>query len=322
MRDSDVPAKPAMRVGLHLPLFDYGGTGLLNGNDIRAFVQECGRRGVREFAASDHIHFRGPWFDGLMGLSYAAALVPGARVATTACLPTLRGPAVTAKMLVALGRLADRGVLGGIGQGSSKADYRVVGIPLTERRSRFVDAAKFLRAALDGKSSYEGQYYHLEEALLPAADGKVELWLASWGGPKALDLASEVGDGLLLSGAGSASIADMRTICESFRSGAAPGRRSFGLGVSTCFFAVTETEQQGQQFLEEISAYLKDYPARLADTLIIGTVERCAAQIARYAEIGIDLLYVLPVGDYYGHLRALNESILPALTSQGIGVSF
>jgi alkanesulfonate monooxygenase SsuD/methylene tetrahydromethanopterin reductase-like flavin-dependent oxidoreductase (luciferase family) len=277
---------------------------------------------VREFSASDHIHFRGPWFDGLMGLSYAAALVPDARVATTACLPTLRGPAVTAKMLVALGRLADRGVLGGIGQGSSKADYRVVGIPLTERRSRFVEASKFLRAALAGESSFDGQYYRLEESLLPAADGKVELWLASWGGPKALSLASEVGDGLFLSGAGSSSIADMRTICDRFRSDAEHGRRSFGLGVSTCFFAVSKTAQEGQRFLEDLSAYLKDYPARLADTLVVGTVDQCTAQIARYAEIGIDLLYLLPVGDYYGHVAALNESILPALDSQGIRVSF
>lgn len=322
MKDSDVPANPAMRVGVHLPLFSYAGAGLLDGKDIRSFVVECGRRGVREFAASDHIHFRGPWFDGLMGLSYAAALVPGARVATAACLPTLRGPAVTAKMLVALGRLADRGVLGGIGQGSSKADYRVVGIPLEERRSRFVDASKFLRAALDGESSFDGQYYHLEESLLPAADDRVELWLASWGGPKALALASEVGDGLFLSGAGSSSIAAMRAICDSFRSNAEPGRRPFGLGVSTCFFAVSKTVQEGQQFLEDLCAFLKDYPAHLADTLVIGTVDQCAAQIARYAEIGIDLLYLMPVGDYHGHVAALHESILPALNSQGIRVSF
>jgi alkanesulfonate monooxygenase SsuD/methylene tetrahydromethanopterin reductase-like flavin-dependent oxidoreductase (luciferase family) len=324
----DVSANAGMRVGIQLPLFGYAGAGLLNGNDIRAFVLECGRRGIREFAASDHIHFTGPdglpapWFDGFLGLSYAAALVPGARVATTACLPSLRGPAVTAKMLVALGNLADRGVLAGICQGSSKADHRVVGIPPAERRSRFVDATKFLRAALDGASSFEGEYYKLDAALLPVAGDRVKLWLATWGGPKALNLASDFADGVLLSGAGSTSVEKMRTLCDGFRADAKLAKKKFGLGVSTCFFSVSETVEEGQRFLSALAAYLKDFPAHLADTLVIGTAEQCTAQLARYAELGIDNLYLLPVGDYYGHIRSLHESILPALQSQGVRVSF
>jgi alkanesulfonate monooxygenase SsuD/methylene tetrahydromethanopterin reductase-like flavin-dependent oxidoreductase (luciferase family) len=135
-------------------------------------------------------------------------------------------------------------------------------------------------------------------------------------------LASDIADGVLLSGAGSASIAKMRTMCDDFRADARVVKREFGLGVSTCFFCVTETVQEGQRFLEGLSAYLKDFPAHLADTLVIGTVEQCTTQIARYAEIGIDNLYLLPVGDYYGHVRSLHESILPALNSQGIRVSF
>jgi len=187
---NDSSDAPGMRIGVHLPLFGFAGAGLLNGADIRAFLGECRRLGVREYSASDHINFPAPWLDGFIGLSFAAALVPGARVATTACLPVLRGPAATAKMLVALGRTADRGVLAGICEGSSAADYRTVGIPLSERRSRFDDAARLARSALEGNATFQGEYYQLEQPLLPAADGTVELWLATWGGAKALMVAS------------------------------------------------------------------------------------------------------------------------------------
>lgn len=314
--------RPGLRIGVHLPLFGFAGAGLLTGADLRTFLSECRRLGIREYSASDHIHFPAPWLDGFVGLSYAAALVPGAWVATTACLPVLRGPAVTAKMLVALGRTADRGALAGICEGSSAADYRVAGIPISERRGRFDDAARLTRAALEGKDSFQGEYYQLEQPLRPASDGTVELWLATWGGPKALNLASEVGDGLFLSGMGTSSIGDMGRTVELIRSKAERSQRSFGVGVSTCFFVVTETVEEGKSFLRELGDFVKNDPDRLADTLVVGTVEHCASQIARYAQIGVELLYLLPVGNYYKHLAVLNESILPMLNVGGVKVSF
>ena len=62
-------------------------------------------------------------------------------IATTVCLPVIRGPVQTAKTLAALDVLSGGRLVVGIGAGSSPRDYAAVGIPFEERWPRFEEAA-------------------------------------------------------------------------------------------------------------------------------------------------------------------------------------
>ena len=69
-------------------------------------------------------------------------------LATTVCLPVIRGPVQTAKTLAALDVLSDGRLVVGVAAGSSARDYEAVGIPFEERWPRFEEATQALRALL------------------------------------------------------------------------------------------------------------------------------------------------------------------------------
>jgi alkanesulfonate monooxygenase SsuD/methylene tetrahydromethanopterin reductase-like flavin-dependent oxidoreductase (luciferase family) len=71
-------------------------------------------------------------------------------LATTVCLPTLRGPLPVAKALSALSILSGGRVISGLGPGSSQRDYDALGIPFDQRWQRFGEAVTLLRALLHG----------------------------------------------------------------------------------------------------------------------------------------------------------------------------
>ncbi|MEX5636123.1 LLM class flavin-dependent oxidoreductase [Parafrankia sp. FMc2] len=317
-----------LTIGLHLPLFDFGfGSPALTGRDLHDLLAVAERLNIREVAASDHIAFRVPWLDGLAALAFVAARLPGRRLVTAACLPTVRGPAVTAKTLAGISRLAGAPVWAGLAAGSSLRDLDIAGVPANERWVRFDDALGLLRASLCGEEpvAYHGKHYRLDDPLTPGPVPGTKLWVASWGSPAGVRRAVERGDGLLFSAYMADPDAMGRAVrlarrLRAERTGAAPDT-GFGFAASTCFMHITEDAAVAERLTGTILAdFLKVSPDDLRRRTLVGPPTHCAERLAAFARTGVQRLYVLPVGDPSEQLTRLQESVFPLAAASGMEV--
>ena len=87
-----------MEIGAHLPLIPLSaGAPSLAG--LRAYAATASRLGYRWLTANDHLVFRRPWLDGLTALAAVLDVSDDVGLATTVCLPAVRGPVQTACLL-------------------------------------------------------------------------------------------------------------------------------------------------------------------------------------------------------------------------------
>ena len=144
-----------MRLGVHLPLADLG-DGQPTGEELRTYTRTARDLGYTTLAANDHLVWGKPWLDGPTTLASVLSAAGDMTLATSITLPVVRHPVVVAKMLTTLASLAQGPVVGGLGPGSSRADYQAVGIPFEERWARFDEALRMVRALVRGEPTTPG----------------------------------------------------------------------------------------------------------------------------------------------------------------------
>ena len=80
-----------MEYGAHLPLIelDRGSSSLAQ---LREYASAAARLGYGFLSANDHLLFRMPWLDGPTALAAVVDRTEQMTIATTVCLPVIRGP--------------------------------------------------------------------------------------------------------------------------------------------------------------------------------------------------------------------------------------
>ena len=80
-----------MEYGAHLPLIELdANTSSLTG--LRAYADTAARLGYSFLSANDHLLYARPWLDGPTALAAVVDSAQGMTLATTVCLPVIRGP--------------------------------------------------------------------------------------------------------------------------------------------------------------------------------------------------------------------------------------
>ena len=256
-----------MHLGMHLPQLDLDGSGFSLARLNRA-ASAARTAGFGSVCANDHLVFTRPWLDCLVALTSVVDSSGDLELMTTVAVPALRHPAVLARGLLGLHEISGGRVVAGIGAGSSRDDYAIVGLPFEERWRLLDEAAPVLRQQLGG----------------------VPLWLASWGSPAGLRRVARHGDGWLASA--------YNTDPDTF----AAARLSLPAGLPaalvTMWTWVTEDDSESDRMLEEVLApVVRRDPADLRERVCIGSAQRCAELVARYAEAGCDRIHFWPLGD-------------------------
>ena len=279
-----------MELAVHLPLMEFGGEGQSLARLTRAVdaARDCGFAAV---SANDHFLFQTPWLDGLAALAAVVDRTGSMELATTVSLVSLRGPVPLAKALVALDVMSDGRVVAGVGPGSSERDYDAVNVPFDGRWKRFDAATAELRALLREDSPL---------APAPRRRGGIPVWIGSWGSRAGLRRVARLGDGWLASaynttpeGFGTAreALAD-----ELHARGKDP--HGFPTALATMWTWITEDGRDEDRVAREVLAPLL---RRDADTLraqlCIGSPEKCAELLSRYAQAGCGRVHLWPVGD-------------------------
>jgi alkanesulfonate monooxygenase SsuD/methylene tetrahydromethanopterin reductase-like flavin-dependent oxidoreductase (luciferase family) len=276
--------------GAHLPLIEFGDTRRTLG-DLREYARRAAVFGYRYLCANDHLLFARPWLDGPTALAATIEASEGMTLATTVCLPVIRGPAQTAKMLAALDVLSGGRLIAGVGPGSSPRDYAAVGVPFEERWWRFDEAIPMLRAALR------------EEGAEPA------IWVASWGSPAGLRRVARLGDGWLASG--------YNTTPSTFAAGLARLREERPLpnGIATMWLYVTDTPRDAARVLEQVLSPMLNRPVEALRELAlpIGSPEECAERVGAYRNAGAERIFVWPLADELRQLERFRENVVPLL---------
>ena len=271
-----------MEYGAHLPLIDLGG-GPRTAAELSAYARRAAGLGYRYLCANDHLSFSRPWLDGPSALAATIEASGDMTLATTICLPVVRGPVQTARTLGALQRLSGGRLVAGLGPGSSPRDYEAVGVPFEERWRRFDDAVEVLRPLLDG----------------------TPVWIASWGSAAGMRRVARLGDGWLASG--------YNTPPDRFREGRDLLPGGFPNAVATMWLYVTESPRDADRVLEDVLAPLVNRPVEALRELAlpIGSAEQCAERVAAYAAAGAQRVFVWPLADEQRQLELFAERVVP-----------
>lgn len=311
-----------MELGAHLPLIPFsGGAPSLRG--LRSYADAASRLGYGWLSANDHLVFRRPWLDGLVALASVLDVSGEMRLATTVCLPAVRGPAQTAKAVAALDVLSGGRFVAGLGPGSSESDYAVGAVPAEGRFDRFEEAVRALRAFLGrDERPFAGRFYSTVGVALepaPARPGGPPIWLAGWGGARGLRRAALLADGWLASAYNTTPdrFADSWAMVR-----AAVGERggepdAFENGIATFWTYVTEDARAAERILAEVLAPLLGRPVEALRelSLPIGPAEVCAERLGDFARAGARRAFIWPLGDPVRQLELFAERVAPRIAT-------
>ena len=295
-----------MRLGVHLPLMEFRDEGQSLGRLTRAVdaARECGLAAV---SANDHFLYQRPWLDGPTALAAVLDRTGDMELATTVSLVSLRGPVQLAKTLAALDVLSGGRLIAGVGPGSSKRDYDAVGVPYETRWRRFEEATARLRSLLEHDS---------ELAPPPRRSGGVPLWLGSWGSKAGLRRVARLGDGWFASAYNTTPEA-FRTARESLSDELqARGRDpdAFPNALVTMWTWITPDAGEADRVLRNVlGPLLGRDPDTLREQLCVGSPERCAELLSRYAEAGCRRVHLWPLGDEPRQIELAASEVLPAV---------
>ena len=308
-----------MEYGAHLPLIDFSGKGF-SLVDLRAYAQRASELDYRFLCANDHLLFSRPWLDGPTALAATLKESGTMTLATTVCIPVVRGPMTTAKTLGAIDLLSGGRLVVGVGPGSSERDYNAVSVPFQERWKRFEEVIPTLRSLLgpDG-GDFSGTFYSTDDiSLEPKSAQKAgpPLWVASWGSEAGLRRVARHGDGWMASGYNTTPqiLGESLSYLSEQLTSMGKDPESFPNAIATMWLYITEDEGAAERILSEVLCPAIKRPIKdLRERLPIGHPELCAERLAAYTKAGVQRIFVWPLQDEVEQLELFAGRVIPLI---------
>ena len=187
--------------------------------DVVAVVQEAERLGYHHCTCSEHVAVPvevaevrgGRYFDPLATFGALSAATSTIRFAAHVVVLGYHHPLAIAKRYGTLDLVSGGRLILGVGVGSLREEFELLGAAFDDRGERADDAMRALRAALSKpEPAYDGKFYSFSGMLVDpcAVQARVPLWV---GGRtfRSLRRAAELGDGWAPFGLRTAELAEM-----------------------------------------------------------------------------------------------------------------
>ena len=308
----------ALQLAAHLPLAQLDARPLTHTRILDA-VAAARRLGFWGICANDHVIFSRPWLDGPSALAMSIPHSGDLRICTTVSLPVIRGPLQLAKTLISLDALSEGRVVAGVGPGSSSRDYAAAGIDFGERWPRFDEATGVLRRLLCADEPTDGDFYVTSEVtpeLQPRPPRSVPIWIGSWGSPAGLRRVARLADGWLASGYNTTP--EEFGVARSRLEGAlqSHGRNPSGFpnGLATMWLWITDSRSEADRMLSDVlGPAVKRDPDYLRDRVCVGSADHCIDLLGKYAQAGLERVFLWPLGDEARQFELVGERVMPAL---------
>jgi probable F420-dependent oxidoreductase len=187
--------------------------------DIVSIVQEAERLGYHHCTCSEHVAVPvdvaavrgGRYYDPLATFGALSAHTQSIRFAAHVLVLGYHHPLEIAKRYGTLDVVTGGRVIVGVGVGSLREEFDLLGAPFDDRGARADDAMRALRAALSqSQPEYHGDYYDFDGFLVDpcAVQPRVPLWVGGRTN-RSLRRAVELGDGWAPFGLRTAELAEM-----------------------------------------------------------------------------------------------------------------
>jgi coenzyme F420-dependent glucose-6-phosphate dehydrogenase len=313
--------------------------------DLLEFSVKAEQVGFDSVMISDHFQ---PWrhTGGHAPYSFSWLGALGERTSrilmgTSVVTPTFRyHPSIVAQAMGTLGALYPGRVMLGVGTGESLNEVPAIGIewpPFKERFGRLKEAMELMRRLWsEERVTYDGQYYHTENATIyDRPDTPVPVYVAA-AGPSAAKLAGRVGDGFICT-SGKAPELYRETLLPNVREGLAKASRApdsidYMIEMKVSFdteharamedtrhwaaLALKPEEKTGVEDPMEMERLADALPVeRAASRWIVSTdADEHVERIAPYVELGFKhLVFHAPGPDQARFLDLYAEQVLPRL---------
>jgi probable F420-dependent oxidoreductase len=156
--------------------------------DLAQIAEAADRLGYHHLTCSEHIALpaaererRGTrYWDPLATLGYLAARTQRIRLATHVLVLAYHHPLEIAKRYGTLDTVSNDRLILGVGVGSLKEEFDLIGAPFDDRGPRGDDALRALRAALsDPEPTYHGEFYSFSGMVVDpcAVQDRVPIWI-------------------------------------------------------------------------------------------------------------------------------------------------
>lgn len=156
--------------------------------ELRAIVQAADRLGYHHVSCSEHVGIPtqiatvrgGRYYDPAATLGFFAGITERVRLLTHVVVLPYHHPLAVAKRYATLDRLSGGRVILGVGVGSLREEFDLLGVDFDGRGPQYEDALKALRAGLSERvPSYAGSHYRFADFMLdpPAVQARVPIWL-------------------------------------------------------------------------------------------------------------------------------------------------
>ena len=233
----------------------------------------------------------------LATLAAVAAVTERIRLGTSVLVAPMYNPFHLAKEAATIDQLSQGRLTLGLGVGVHTEDFAAAGVPYRTRAQRFAEMLVLLRQAWAGESiRHQGRIFQVDLPPMgprPIQAGGIPVWMGGYADP-AIDRAGRLADGYI---AGARGVASARQAVTSFRTAAARhGRDPGSLPTAALVYATlgpdvaTAADHMNRFFAAYYGRQLFD-PAEHG---LVGPADQAATRMREYAELGLDLLIVVP----------------------------
>lgn len=172
-------------------------------DDLREITLAAERLGYYSLTCSEHVGIPvevaavrgGRYYDPVATFSYMAALTQKIKFLTHIAVLPYHHPLAVAKRFGTMDKLSKGRLILGIGVGSLKQEFDLLGAEFEERGGRYSDSIKAVKASFGKRlPEYEGEYYKFDDFIIdPCADQQdLPIWL---GGRTLISLRRAIEDG-------------------------------------------------------------------------------------------------------------------------------
>lgn len=283
-------------------------------------VRAVEEAGFDSFWTGEHTVYHRPVMDAIPLLTAAACATRRIGIGPATFLLPLRHPTMAAKEFCSLDIISGGRLIVGVGVGGDyPKEFACLDVPLSERGRRATEAIQIMRLYwTQDHFSFRGRHFQLEDAWLypkPVQPNGPPIWVSGRLDP-ALRRAALYGDGFMpymytpeLCREGFAKVRQL----------AAEGGRTLPEDYVWCLFQYICLDDDVPRARAAAAADLTWRYSQPFDRLVdkyatVGAAERCAEDLQRYFDAGVNYVILAPIGPpgtERRHVEALGERLLP-----------
>jgi probable F420-dependent oxidoreductase len=302
-----------MRFAISIPQF-YG-DGDFDPVAFRDYLVRVEQLGFESAWTQEAIFGASPQLGPLETMTYAAACTQRLRLGCAVFVSTLHTPVHLAKSLATLDQLSQGRVEIGVGTGGARRPFAAFGISADRYAARFAEGVALMKALwTQPRVTFDGQFWQLADAAMepkPAQKPHPPLWFGA-NGDSALRRAARLGDGFF--GAGSTPTARFAEQVPIIRAALASADRdpaAFPIA-KRLYIAVDDDAARARQRINDSMERI--YGQRVPDieaAAVAGTAADCAAEVAKAADAGAELILFTTMFDQADQAERLAADVIP-----------